>query len=271
MACFSRQRYFRELLRLQGELVKLQDCTLAIAWSCVRGRDAAGKAASSTHHAAPESARMRVAAGATSRERTQWYFQRYGASTAAGEIVLFDRSWYNRAGVERVMGFCNDAEYEEFFAPRPSSRRCWPAAASRSSSTGSRCRTTNRKPASRAASTIRSHAGAHSHPLSRPGGSCGRRQEKARLNCITHLLDQVPYLPVDHPEVQLPERVHHEDYLRHPVPSTCSCRTAIERPAPVFRLSHSGVTIPIPGRAATARHRYAMSADHDDDIDGSRL
>ena len=95
-------------------------------------------------------------------------------------------------------------------------------------------------------------------------------KKKARLNCITHLLDQVPYLPVDHPEVQLPERVHHEDYLRHPCPSTCSCRTAIELagaclPTVTFRRHH-----PIPGRG-NGRHRYAMSADHDDDIDGSRL
>ena len=63
-----------------------------------------------------------------------------------------------------------------------------------------------------------SHAGAHPHPRIALVDRARRRQEKARLNCITHLLDQVPYLPVDHTEVQLPERVHHQDYLRHPVP-----------------------------------------------------
>ena len=109
------------------------------------------------------------------------------------------------------------------------------------------------------------------HIPSRPGGSCARRQEKARLNCITHLLDQVPYLPVDHPEVQLPERVHHQDYCASRARSTCSCRTAIELagaclPTVTFRRHH-----PDPRAGRNARHCYAMSADHDDDIDGSRL
>ena len=162
----NRQRYFRELLRLQGELVKLQDWVVHSGHRLVvlfEGRDAAGKGGvikRITQRLNPRVCRVAALPAPTSRERTQWYFQRYAAHLpAAGEIVLFDRSWYNRAGVERVMGFATMPSTRSSSAPRPSSRRCWPAAASRSSSTGSRCRTTNRKPASRAASTIRSSNG----------------------------------------------------------------------------------------------------------------
>ena len=92
------------------------------------GRDAAGKGGTIKRIVAPLNPRFaRVAAlpAPSDRERTQWYFQRYVAHLpAAGEIVLFDRSWYNRAGVERVMGFATDEEVEEFSAPRPSSNGC---------------------------------------------------------------------------------------------------------------------------------------------------
>ena len=122
----NRQRYFRELLRLQGELVKLQDWVVHSGHRLVvlfEGRDAAGKGGvikRITQRLNPRVCRVAALPAPTSRERTQWYFQRYAAHLpAAGEIVLFDRSWYNRAGVERVMGFCNDAEYEEFFCSAP--------------------------------------------------------------------------------------------------------------------------------------------------------
>ena len=160
----NRQRYFRELLRLQGELVKLQDWVVHSGHRLVVPRaampPAGGVIKRITQRLNPRVCRVAALPAPTSRERTQWYFQRYAAHLpAAGEIVLFDRSWYNRAGVERVMGFATMPSTRSSSAPRPSSRRCWPAAASRSSSTGSRCRTTNRKPASRAASTIRSSNG----------------------------------------------------------------------------------------------------------------
>ena len=121
-----RVRYFRELLRLQGELVKLQDWVVAQRHRIVilfEGRDAAGKGGvikRITQRLNPRVCRVAALPAPNDRERTQWYFQRYIAHLpAAGEIVLFDRSWYNRAGVERVMGFCNDQEYDEFFRTVP--------------------------------------------------------------------------------------------------------------------------------------------------------
>ncbi|MFM2427215.1 MAG: polyphosphate kinase 2, partial [Pseudomonadota bacterium] len=122
----DRVKYFRELLRLQGELVKLQDWVVATKQKVVilfEGRDAAGKGGvikRITQRLNPRVCRVAALPAPNERERTQWYFQRYVAHLpAAGEIVLFDRSWYNRAGVERVMGFCNDDEYEEFFRTVP--------------------------------------------------------------------------------------------------------------------------------------------------------
>ncbi|HWI11532.1 MAG TPA: polyphosphate kinase 2, partial [Burkholderiaceae bacterium] len=121
-----RRRYFRELFRLQGELVKLQDWVVAKRHKVViifEGRDAAGKGGvikRITQRLNPRVARVAALPAPNDRERTQWYFQRYVAHLpAAGEMVLFDRSWYNRAGVERVMGFCDDAQYEEFFRSVP--------------------------------------------------------------------------------------------------------------------------------------------------------
>lgn len=116
----TRRMYFRELFRLQGELVKLQDWVIETGHRLVvifEGRDAAGKGGAIkriTQRLNPRVCRVAALPAPTNRERTQWYFQRYVAHLpAAGEIVLFDRSWYNRAGVERVMGFCTDEEYEE--------------------------------------------------------------------------------------------------------------------------------------------------------------
>lgn len=122
----ARKRYFRELFRLQGELVKLQDWVVNAGHRLVvifEGRDAAGKGGAIkriTQRLNPRVCRVAALPAPNSRERTQWYFQRYVAHLpAGGEIVLFDRSWYNRAGVERVMNFCSDEEYEEFFRSVP--------------------------------------------------------------------------------------------------------------------------------------------------------
>ena len=121
-----RRRYFRELLHLQGELVKLQDWVATTGHRVVilfEGRDAAGKGGMIkriTQRLNPRVARTVALPAPNDRERTQWYFQRYVAPLpAAGEMVMFDRSWYNRAGVERVMGFCSDSDYEEFFRTVP--------------------------------------------------------------------------------------------------------------------------------------------------------
>jgi polyphosphate kinase 2 len=122
--------YEAELARLDVELVRLQEWIKARGLKVVvlfEGRDAAGKGGAIKTIAAPLNPRVCrvVALGTpTDREKTQWYFQRYAAQLpAAGEMVLFDRSWYNRAGVEHVMGFCNDEEYREFLRSCPEFER----------------------------------------------------------------------------------------------------------------------------------------------------
>jgi len=117
----DRRLYFQELVRLQRELIKLQDWVVDRGERIVvifEGRDSAGKGGAIkriTQRLNPRVCRVAALPAPTEREQSQWYFQRYVAHLpAAGEIVLFDRSWYNRAGVERVMGFCSDAQYEEF-------------------------------------------------------------------------------------------------------------------------------------------------------------
>ena len=126
----ARHIYFNELIRLQKELIKLQDWVVATGERIVvifEGRDSAGKGGAIkriTQRLNPRVCRVAALPAPNDREKTQWYFQRYVAHLpAAGEIVLFDRSWYNRAGVERVMGFCTDAQYEEFFESVPEFER----------------------------------------------------------------------------------------------------------------------------------------------------
>ncbi|WP_369382659.1 polyphosphate kinase 2 [Streptomyces sp. cg36] len=125
-AALPRKVYERELLRLQTELVKLQEWVRATGARVVvvfEGRDAAGKGGTIkrvAEHLNPRVARIVALPKPTERERTQWYFQRYVEHLpAAGEIVLFDRSWYNRAGVEHVMGFCTQEEYQRFLRQCP--------------------------------------------------------------------------------------------------------------------------------------------------------
>ena len=122
--------YERELFRLQAELVKAQEWVRAEGRRLVvifEGRDAAGKGSTIkrvTQYLNPRVARIAALPAPTERERSQWYFQRYVAHLpAAGEVVLFDRSWYNRAGVERVMGFCTDDEYDDFMRTCPQFER----------------------------------------------------------------------------------------------------------------------------------------------------
>ena len=129
-AAIQRRHYFRELLRLQGELIKLQDWVSHTGHRMIiifEGRDAAGKGGvikRITQRLNPRVVRTVALPAPSDREKTQWYFQRYVPHfPAAGEIVLFDRSWYNRAGVERVMGFCTEAECEEFFRSVPEFER----------------------------------------------------------------------------------------------------------------------------------------------------
>ena len=122
----SRSFYFKELFRLQGELVKLQDWVVHKKLKVVvlfEGRDAAGKGGvikRITQRLNPRVCRVAALPAPSERERSQWYFQRYVSHLpAGGEIVLFDRSWYNRAGVERVMGFCTEEEAKKFLDTVP--------------------------------------------------------------------------------------------------------------------------------------------------------
>ncbi len=129
-AKLSTKAYDAELARLQVELVKLQEWIRHAGLKVVvifEGRDAAGKGGTIkriTESLSPRVCRVAALPAPTERERTQWYFQRYVAHLpSAGEMVLFDRSWYNRAGVERVMGFCTEAEYQEFMRSCPEFER----------------------------------------------------------------------------------------------------------------------------------------------------
>ncbi len=126
----ARLKYFRELFSLQRELVKLQDWVADTKQKVVvifEGRDSAGKGGAIkriTQRLNPRVCRVVALPAPNDRERTQWYFQRYVPHLpAGGEIVLFDRSWYNRAGVERVMGFCSEEDVEEFFRSVPEFER----------------------------------------------------------------------------------------------------------------------------------------------------
>ncbi len=126
----SRKQYEKELARLQGELVRLQEWIVHAGLRVAvlfEGRDTAGKGGVIKRIAERTNSRVvrTVALGVpTERERSEWYFQRYVAHLpAGGEMVLFDRSWYNRAGVERVMGFCSEGEYQEFMRSTPSFER----------------------------------------------------------------------------------------------------------------------------------------------------
>ncbi|WP_180838920.1 polyphosphate kinase 2 [Variovorax sp. RO1] len=247
----ARQAYFKELFRLQGELVKLQDWVQHSKQKVVilfEGRDAAGKGGvikRITQRLNPRVARVAALPAPNDRERTQWYFQRYVAHLpAAGEMVLFDRSWYNRAGVERVMGFCSDDEYEEFFRTVPEFEKMLVRSGIKVIKYWFSI--TDDEQHMRFLGRI--HDPLKQWKLSPMDLESRRRWEeytkakeimlerthipeapwwvvqavdkkKARLNCISHLLGQLPYQEVAHAPVELPARERHDDYLRQPVPA----------------------------------------------------
>lgn len=246
----DRQTYFRELLRLQGELVKLQDWVQHNKEKVVvifEGRDSAGKGGAIkriTQRLNPRVCRVAALPAPNDRERTQWYFQRYVSHLpAGGEMVLFDRSWYNRAGVERVMGFCDEEQYEEFFRSVPEFERMLV----RSGIRVIKYWFSITDEAQEARFMARIHDPLKQWKLSPMDVESRSRWEdytkakevmlerthieeapwwvvhavdkkKARLNCIAHLLEQLPYEAIAHPEVALPPRVYHSHYARHPVP-----------------------------------------------------
>jgi polyphosphate kinase 2 (PPK2 family) len=218
-----RQDYFRQLFRLQAELVKLQDWVVASGEKVLilfEGRDAAGKGGMIkriTQRLNPRVARVVALPAPNDRERTQWYFQRYVSHLpAAGEVVLFDRSWYNRAGVEKVMGFCTPAEYEEFFRSVPEFERMLVRAGIRLLSPMD-LESRRRWEAYTKAKDVmleRSHI-----PEARWWVVQAVDKKRARLNCIDHLLKQFHYQETPKPPIVLPQREHHEHYSRQAVPS----------------------------------------------------
>lgn len=245
-----RRVYFRELFRLQGELVKVQDWVAHTGQKIVvifEGRDAAGKGGvikRITQRLSPRICRVAALPAPNDRERTQWYFQRYVSHLpAAGEIVLFDRSWYNRAGVEHVMGFCSQAEYEAFFEMVPAFERMlthsgikilkyWFSITDQEQAARFRARIEDplkqwklspmdlqSRTRWEAYTQAKEVLLERTHIPEAPWWVVPAVDKKrARLNCITHLLAQLPYQEVEHTPVVLPERVFHPDYVRHPVP-----------------------------------------------------
>ncbi|MFC5051576.1 polyphosphate kinase 2 [Rubritalea spongiae] len=245
-----RKSYFRELYRVQTELVKLQDWVVETGHKLVvlfEGRDSAGKGGAIkriTQRLNPRICRVAALPAPNNRQRTQWYFQRYVEHLpAAGEIVLFDRSWYNRAGVEKVMGFCDDDEYEEFFRSVPEFEKMlvrsgiqiikyWFSISDDEQEFRFDCR--NHDPLKQwklspmdLESRIRweEYTKAKEVMLEKthiPEAKWwvvpGDDKKKARLNCINHLLSQVPYQHIEREPVELPERVYHDDYHRNPTP-----------------------------------------------------
>jgi polyphosphate kinase 2 len=246
-----RINYFRELFRLQRELVKLQDWVVERKLKVVvlfEGRDAAGKGGAIkriTQRLNPRVCRVAALPAPNERERTQWYFQRYVSHLpAAGEIVLFDRSWYNRAGVERVMGFCTDDEVEEFFRSVPDFERMlvrsgivlikyWFSITDDEQHFRFRMRIDDPIKQWKLSPmdlesrrrweqyTVAKEAMLErTHIVEAPWWVVEAVDKKrARLNCIHHLLTQIPYGEVEKTPIMLPERVRNPDYLRRPVPA----------------------------------------------------
>ena len=246
----DRRVYFKELFRLQGELVKLQDWVLHEKRKVVvifEGRDAAGKGGvikRITQRLNPRVCRVAALPAPNERERTQWYFQRYVAHLpAAGEIVLFDRSWYNRAGVERVMGFCTESDVEEFFRSVPEFERMLV----RSGITLLKYWFSITDDEQQFRFMMRIHDPLKQWKLSPMDVESRARWERytkakdvmfehtnipeapwwiveavdkkrARLNCINHLLTQIPYQEINRDAVVLPPRVRNPEYYRGPVP-----------------------------------------------------
>jgi polyphosphate kinase len=246
----DRRTYFEELLRLQRELVKLQDWVVHQKLKVVvlfEGRDAAGKGGvikRVTQRLNPRTCKVVALSAPTERERTQWYFQRYAQHLpAGGEMVLFDRSWYNRAGVERVMGFCSEDDCEEFFRSVPDFERMlvrsgiilikyWFSITDDEQNLRFLMRIKDPlKQWKLSPMDLESrrrwefYTKAKEEMLARTNLPESRwwiveadDKKRARLNCIHHLLQQVPYDEIHHDGIVLPPRERQPDYQREPIP-----------------------------------------------------
>lgn len=245
----SGKAYQEELFRLQLELVKLQAWVKQEGLKVValfEGRDAAGKGGvikRITQHLSPRICHVVALPAPTEREKTQWYFQRYIAHLpAAGEIVLFDRSWYNRAGVERVMGFCTDEEYTEFLRSCPHFEQMLMRSGIRLvkywfsvSDVEQEKRFQNRlaephkrwklSPMDMEArsrwvdySRAKDEMFAHTDTKQAPWHVVNSDNKKhARLNCISHLLSVIPYRDITPAPIEMPARDIGASYVRPPM------------------------------------------------------
>ncbi len=243
------ERYEKELFRLQLELVKLQEWIKQEKLKVVvifEGRDAAGKGGvikRITQHLNSRICRTVALPAPTERETTQWYFQRYVPHLpAAGEMVLFDRSWYNRAGVEKVMGFCTDEEYQEFLRSCPEFERMlvrsgiilikyWFSVSddvqeqrfqSRLEQPHKRWKLSPMDLESRSRwqeySRAKDQMFAHTDIKQAPWYVVPSDIKKhARLNCISHLLSMIPYEDLTPEPIELPQREEGIGYVRPPM------------------------------------------------------
>ncbi len=244
----NKKLYEQELFRLQAELVEMQEWVRTTGARLVvlfEGRDAAGKGGTIKRVAQylnPRIARIAALPAPTEREKTQWYFQRYVTHLpAAGEIVLFDRSWYNRAGVERVMGFCDREEYNRFLYQAPifermlaedgiMLRKYWFSVSDEEQESRFRSRLedpmrrwklspmdlesiTRWEDYSRAKDDMFVHTDVLPNPWYVVESDDKRR---ARINCIDHLLSTIPYTAVVKEDLDLPERPPTTGYQRPP-------------------------------------------------------
>lgn len=245
----SKKDYEKELARLQIELVKLQEWVRQKGLKVVvvfEGRDAAGKGGTIkriTECLNPRVCRVVALPKPTEREATQWYFQRYVTHLpAAGEIVLFDRSWYNRAGVERVMGFCSQEDVQEFFRACPEFERMlirsgiilikyWFSVSdeeqerrfqARLDDPTKRWKLSDMDLESRSRwveySKAKDDMFAHTDIKQAPWYVVNSDDKaRARLNCISHLLSMIPYGDLTPAKLELPPRQEDIGYVRPPL------------------------------------------------------
>ncbi|GJM42840.1 MAG: polyphosphate kinase 2 [Ardenticatenaceae bacterium] len=241
--------YEKELARLQEELIKLQYWVQEKGLRVVilfEGRDAAGKGGvikRITERMNPRIARIVALGTPSDREKTQWWFQRYVAQLpAAGEIVLFDRSWYNRALVERVMGFCTDRQYQEFLRSCPQFERMlvrsgiivlkyWFSVSDEEQELRFQSRLTNpvkRWKLSPMDVESRSRWVEYSRAKDVMFDHTDIKQcswyvvpsddkKRARLNCISHILSSIEYEDITPPTIDLPPRTRESGYVRPPM------------------------------------------------------
>ena len=241
--------YEKELIQIQLELVKLQEWIKAKKLKVIvifEGRDAAGKGGvikRITQRLNPRICKVVALATPTEREKTQWYFQRYAAHLpAAGEMVLFDRSWYNRAGVERVMGFCNEEEYKEFLRSCPEFERMLVRSGiklikyyfsvsddvqeerfqDRIQDRTKRWKLSPMDLKSRSMwveySKAKDEMFAYTDIKQAPWYVVNADDKrKARLNCMSHLLSLIEYKDLTPEPIKLPPRQKNEGYIRPPI------------------------------------------------------